>query len=144
MKKLEIEKTKPTFIISVSKVEYPVALVSLIFDFFNNAIGNKWMRKKIPSLSNSALGGKQVWYILSDANKTFYNISKASRHLMIFLLFKVFFRYGNCTFLMFLFISLSCHLSRQNAVLQINSRIFREIATFTSRLSSINDFLNIF
>ena len=77
-------------------------------------------------------------------NKTLYNISKASRHLMIFLLFKVFFRYGNYTSLMFLFISVSCHLSRQNAVLQVNSRIFREIATFTSILSSINNFLNIF
>ena len=34
MKKLFIEKTKPTFIISVLKVEYKVALVSLISNFF--------------------------------------------------------------------------------------------------------------
>ena len=34
MKKLEIEKTKPTFIISVLKVEYTVILVSLISNFF--------------------------------------------------------------------------------------------------------------
>ena len=56
MKKLEIEKIKPTFIISVLKVEYLVALVSLIFDFFINkiALANKWMRKIIPSRSNSA------------------------------------------------------------------------------------------
>ena len=41
MKKLEIEKTKPTFIISVLKVEYQVALVSSIFNFFiSNFINN--------------------------------------------------------------------------------------------------------
>ena len=33
MKKLEIEKTKPTFIVSVLKVEYQVILVSLISNF---------------------------------------------------------------------------------------------------------------
>ena len=57
MKKLEIENTKPTFIISVLKVEYWVALVSLIFNFLINkiALANKWMRKIIPSCSNSAL-----------------------------------------------------------------------------------------
>ena len=48
MKKLEIEKTKPTFIISVLKVEYQVVLVSSIFSFFINkmSLANKWMRKK--------------------------------------------------------------------------------------------------
>jgi hypothetical protein len=57
MKMLEIEKTKPTFIISVFKVEYSVALVSSIFNFFTNkiALANKWMRKIILSRSNSAL-----------------------------------------------------------------------------------------
>jgi hypothetical protein len=51
MKKLEIEKTKSTFIISVLKVEYYVALLSWIFNFFINkiALANKWMRKIIPS-----------------------------------------------------------------------------------------------
>ena len=34
MKKLEIEKTKPTFIISILKVEYLVVLVSSISNFF--------------------------------------------------------------------------------------------------------------
>ena len=54
MKELEIEKTKSTFTISVLKVEN---LVSSIFNFFINrmALANKWMRKLIPSLSNSAL-----------------------------------------------------------------------------------------
>ena len=57
MKKLEIEKTKPTFIISVLKVENSVLLVSLISSFFINkmSLANKWMRKKIPSLCYSAL-----------------------------------------------------------------------------------------
>ena len=36
MKKLEIEKTKPTFIISVLKVEQCVVLVSSISNFFTN------------------------------------------------------------------------------------------------------------
>ena len=38
MKKLEIEKTKPTFIKSVLKVEYWVTLVSSILIFFINEI----------------------------------------------------------------------------------------------------------
>ena len=43
MKNLEIKKTKPTFIISVLKVEYSVALVFSIFNFFINkiALANK-------------------------------------------------------------------------------------------------------
>ena len=49
MKKLEIKKTKPTFIISVL-----VVLVSLIYNFFTNktSLANKWMTF---SSSNSAL-----------------------------------------------------------------------------------------
>jgi hypothetical protein len=45
---LEIKKTKPTFIITVLKVEYEVVLVSLISNCFSNKIShaNKWMRKK--------------------------------------------------------------------------------------------------
>ena len=45
MKKLDIEKTKPTFIISVLKVEYEVVLVSLISNFFTykTYLANKWM-----------------------------------------------------------------------------------------------------
>ena len=38
MKKLEIEKTKPTFIISVLKVEYYVVLVSSISNFLSSPI----------------------------------------------------------------------------------------------------------
>ena len=55
MKKLEIKKL--SFVISVLKVEYQVALISLIFNIFINkiALANEWMRKIIPSLSNSAL-----------------------------------------------------------------------------------------
>ena len=54
LKKLEIEKTKPTFIISVLKVEYWVVLVSSISNFFTNKtpLANKWMSF---SSSNSAL-----------------------------------------------------------------------------------------
>jgi hypothetical protein len=57
IKNLKIEKPKPTFIISVLKVEHWVTLVSWIFNFFNYkiALANKWMRKIIPSCSNSAL-----------------------------------------------------------------------------------------
>ena len=57
MKKLEIEKTKPTFIISVLKVEYQVVLVSSISNFFSNkmSLANKWMREKMPSFCNLAL-----------------------------------------------------------------------------------------
>ena len=53
MKKLEIEKTKPTFIKSVLKVEHYVVLVSSISNFFTDKtfLANKWM-----SFSNSALG----------------------------------------------------------------------------------------
>ena len=45
---MEIQKTKPTFIISVLKVEYYVVLVSSISNFFSNKLShaNKWMRKK--------------------------------------------------------------------------------------------------
>ena len=48
MKKLEIEKTKPNFSITVSKVEYKADLVSSISSFFINkmSLANKWMRKK--------------------------------------------------------------------------------------------------
>ena len=45
MKKLETEKSKPTFTMSVLKVEYQVVLVSSISNFFTNKIflANKWM-----------------------------------------------------------------------------------------------------
>ena len=57
MKKLEIEKTKPTFIISVLKVEYQVVLVSSISNSFIDkmSLANNWRRKKIPNSVNSAL-----------------------------------------------------------------------------------------
>ena len=46
MKKLEIEKTKPIFIISVLKVEYWVVLVFSISNFLTKktSLANKWMR----------------------------------------------------------------------------------------------------
>jgi hypothetical protein len=76
MKKLEIEKSKLTFIISVLKIEYLVALVSSIFNFFTNkiALANKWMRKIIPSCSNSAL----------VIEKNFLNSSLNAEHLQTF------------------------------------------------------------
>ena len=58
MKKLEIEKTKPAFILSVLKVDMiKVGLVFSISNFFitKTSLANKWIRKKIPSCSNSAL-----------------------------------------------------------------------------------------
>ena len=58
MKKLEIEKTKPTFIISVSKVDIiKVGLVFSISNFFitKTPLANNWRRKKIPSCSYSTL-----------------------------------------------------------------------------------------
>ena len=58
MKKLEIEKTKPTFIASVLKVD--ILKVGLVFSISNSfitktSLANNWRRKKIPSCSNSAL-----------------------------------------------------------------------------------------
>ena len=61
MKKLEIEKTKPTFIISVLKVDIiKVGLVFSIYNFFitKTSLANNWRRKKIPSCSNSALASR--------------------------------------------------------------------------------------
>ena len=58
MKKLEIEKTKPTFIITVLKVDIiKVGLVFLISKFFitKTPLANNWRRKKIPSCSYLAL-----------------------------------------------------------------------------------------
>ena len=58
MKKLEIEKTKPTFVISTFKTDIiKVGLVFSISNFFitKTSLANKWMRKEIPSCSNSAL-----------------------------------------------------------------------------------------
>ena len=54
MKKLEIEKAKPTFIISVLKVECWVGLVFFNFNFFINKIShaNDWSTKKIPKLGS--------------------------------------------------------------------------------------------
>jgi hypothetical protein len=60
MEKLEIEKTKPTFIISVLKVDYYVVLVSSISNFFTNktSLANKWMSF---ISSNLALDCKFFW-----------------------------------------------------------------------------------
>ena len=58
MKMLEIEKTMPTFIVLVLKVDImKVGLVFSISNFFitKTSLANRWMRKKTPSFSNSAL-----------------------------------------------------------------------------------------
>jgi hypothetical protein len=57
VKKLEIEKTKTTFIISVLKVVYLMVLVFWISNFFTskNSQGRKLSAKKIHSTGNSAL-----------------------------------------------------------------------------------------
>ena len=60
IKTLEIEKTKPTFIISTFKTDIIKAgLVFSISNFFitKTSLANNWRRKKIPSFLNSAL----VW-----------------------------------------------------------------------------------
>ena len=61
MKKLEIEKTKPTFIISVLKAD--IIKVGLVFSISHSFItktplANNLRKKKIPSCSYSALVGK--------------------------------------------------------------------------------------
>ena len=64
MKKLEIEKTKPTFIISTFKTDIiKVGLVFSISNFFitKTSLANIWRRKKIPSFLNSALVAGQVF-----------------------------------------------------------------------------------
>ena len=58
MKKLEIEKTKPAFIISVLKVD--IIKVGLVFSISNvlitkTSLANNWRRKKLSSFLNSAL-----------------------------------------------------------------------------------------
>ena len=58
MKKVEIEKTKPTIIILVLKVDIiKVGLVFSISNFFitKTPLANNWRRKKIPSCSYLAL-----------------------------------------------------------------------------------------
>ena len=57
LKKLQIEKTKTTSIISVLKVVKFVVLVSSISNFFTNKNSQrrKLSAKKIPSFGNSAL-----------------------------------------------------------------------------------------
>ena len=56
MKKLEIEKTNPTFIISVLKVEHYVFLVSSISNFFTNKTSpaNKWMSFSLEPFENTS------------------------------------------------------------------------------------------
>ena len=58
MKKLEIEKTKPAFIISTFKTDkITVGLDFSISNFFisKTPLANNWRRKKIPSCSYLAL-----------------------------------------------------------------------------------------
>ena len=67
MKQLEIEKTKPTFIISVLKVDViKVGLVFSIFNFFitKSPLANNWRRKKIPSCSYSALFAAAIYLFI--------------------------------------------------------------------------------
>ena len=56
----DIEKSKPTFIISVLKVEYYVVIVSSVSNFFTNktSLANKWMSF---SSSNLALEGQAIY-----------------------------------------------------------------------------------
>ena len=64
MKKLEIEKAKPTFIISVLKVDIiKVGKFFSISNFFitKTPLANNWRRKKIPSCSYSALEESEFW-----------------------------------------------------------------------------------
>ena len=62
IKTLEIEKPKPTFVISVLKVDmYYITKMGLVFSISNFFIyktyqANNWSAKKIPSCVNLALG----------------------------------------------------------------------------------------
>ena len=71
MKKLEIEKTKPTLIISVLKVDIiKVGLVFSISNFFitKTPLANNWRRKKIPSCSYSALETYDIiWTLINNS-----------------------------------------------------------------------------
>ena len=62
MKKLEIGRTKPTFIISVLEVEPKVVLVSSISNFFTNktSLENKW---RSFTSSNAALIPDLIYFI---------------------------------------------------------------------------------
>ena len=64
MKKKEIEKTKPTFIISVLKVEYLVVLVSSISNFFTNktSLANNWMSFSSSNLALKILKNPSIMY----------------------------------------------------------------------------------
>ena len=69
MKKLEIEKTKPTFIISVLKVDIiKVGLIFSISNFFitKMPLVNNWRRKKIPSCSYLALETRRVHHFVTN------------------------------------------------------------------------------
>ena len=67
MKKLEIEKTKPTFTISVLKVEYWVVFVSSISNFFTNktSLANKWMSFSSSNLALEAVGSSKLRYVMN-------------------------------------------------------------------------------
>ena len=52
MKKLEIEKTMPTFIISVLKVDYYVVLVSSISNFFTNKTSLSFSSSNLALIKN--------------------------------------------------------------------------------------------
>ena len=69
MKKLDIEKTKPTLIISVLKIEYKVVLVSSISNYFTNKTS---LANKLMIFSNSNLALERVdlffFYLLGPLN----------------------------------------------------------------------------
>ena len=73
MKNLEIDKTKPTFIISILKVEYWVVLVSSISNFFTNknSLANKWMSF---SSSNLALFCKTFFYNIKLKDTSIFSL----------------------------------------------------------------------
>ena len=79
MKKLEIEKTKPTFIISTFKTDIiTVGLVFSISNFFitKTTLANNWRRKKIPSYSYSALP-TLIWDVINEHSlRNYFDISK--------------------------------------------------------------------
>ena len=113
MKKLEIEKTKPTFIISVLKVEYYVVLVSSISNIFSNKISNanKWMRKKISTCTNSALNMYNFLNVIQNTYCLFILIQQAKLIYDSFRINWIFFKVDNrslsaCTF--------AEHLSKKN------------------------------
>ena len=78
MKKLEIEKTKPTFIVSTFKTDImKVGLVFSIFNFFitKTSLANKWMRKKKYLLAVIQYRRSRYYFVSADPQRVIILLS---------------------------------------------------------------------